>query len=276
MDQGGTRIAELLASRNIERPRSEIEASWRRSLRLGLSPDRLTRRSQQLETHTPLVRAATPILQQLASYLGPVDSSLILTDALAQVLLRFDVAKGIRGTLDAACLGPGADFSEDLVGTNAIGTALVVRRPIAVFGNEHFADELSGLSCAAALVRDPASGDVLGVVDVSSKPGDASSLMLGVARAAAKRIEDALGNALPVGTKRVRDLLRSWHTLTASERRVAVLAGRGFTNREIADQLMISRFTVDSHLRVIFGKLGVNTRSGLAFLVAQRAQERGD
>lgn len=269
MDERAKRIDDLLAARDLDRPRPEIESSWRRSLRFGLSPERLTQRSQAPETHSPLVRAAFPILQQLASYLAPVDASLILTDPTAKVLLRFDVAKGIRATLDEVCLGPGADFSEDLVGTNAIGTALVLRRPIAVFGSEHFADALSGLSCAAAPIREPGVGELLGVVDVSARPGDASPLMLGVARAAAKRVEDALGQWVK---PEILGQARGWSTLTATERRVAEMVGRGLTNREVAEQISISRYTVDSHLRMIFGKLGVKTRAGLAYLVAHAHQ----
>ena len=57
---------------------------------------------------------------------------------------------------------------------------------------------------------------------------------------------------------------RSWMTgLTATERSVASLATQGLTNREIAERLFMSRFTVDSHLRSIYRKLGVNSRVAL-------------
>jgi DNA-binding CsgD family transcriptional regulator len=57
--------------------------------------------------------------------------------------------------------------------------------------------------------------------------------------------------------------------LTRAERDVARLVARGLTNRQVAEQLFISPHTVDSHIRHIFGKLGINRRVELARLVAR-------
>ncbi len=58
--------------------------------------------------------------------------------------------------------------------------------------------------------------------------------------------------------------------LTRREREVALLVGRGLTNRRIASELSISERTVHSHLRNIFKKLGLRSRAGLAAWVSQR------
>jgi DNA-binding NarL/FixJ family response regulator len=52
--------------------------------------------------------------------------------------------------------------------------------------------------------------------------------------------------------------------LTAREREIAGLVAAGRTNREIAEQLVLSTRTVDAHLRRIYGKLGVRSRVELA------------
>jgi len=49
--------------------------------------------------------------------------------------------------------------------------------------------------------------------------------------------------------------------LTEREIEVLQLAGKGITNREIADQLSISHRTVQAHLSHIFSKLGVGSRT---------------
>jgi DNA-binding NarL/FixJ family response regulator len=48
--------------------------------------------------------------------------------------------------------------------------------------------------------------------------------------------------------------------LSAAELRVARLVARGMKNRQVAEELTLSRHTVDSHLRHIFTKLGVCSR----------------
>ena len=63
----------------------------------------------------------------------------------------------------------------------------------------------------------------------------------------------------------------AWATLTKAERILAALVAKGMTNRQVAERLFISRHTVDAHLRHIFCKLGINSRVGLAHLVALHA-----
>jgi DNA-binding CsgD family transcriptional regulator/tetratricopeptide (TPR) repeat protein len=54
--------------------------------------------------------------------------------------------------------------------------------------------------------------------------------------------------------------LTGWESLTRTEQRVARLVSEGHTNRSAARELALSVNTVATHLRGIFGKLGVNSR----------------
>ena len=52
--------------------------------------------------------------------------------------------------------------------------------------------------------------------------------------------------------------------LTAREREIAGLVAAGHTNREVAEQLVLSPKTIEAHLRNIYAKLGVRSRVELA------------
>jgi len=65
------------------------------------------------------------------------------------------------------------------------------------------------------------------------------------------------------GARPRRVLLTGLDSLTASERRIAELAGEGLTNREIAQSLFVTARTVEGHLTNVFRKLQVDSRDEL-------------
>jgi CRP-like cAMP-binding protein len=58
--------------------------------------------------------------------------------------------------------------------------------------------------------------------------------------------------------------------LSPAERRVAELLADGLSNQRIADELFVSRHTVDSHVKRAYAKLGLRSRVELAALVIRR------
>jgi DNA-binding NarL/FixJ family response regulator len=57
--------------------------------------------------------------------------------------------------------------------------------------------------------------------------------------------------------------------LTPAEQRVALLVADGLSNAQIADRLVLSRHTVDSHVKHALAKLGVRNRVALATVVSR-------
>jgi ATP/maltotriose-dependent transcriptional regulator MalT len=102
-------------------------------------------------------------------------------------------------------------------------------------------------------------------------------------RAALDRFED-LGAA--VWAERAREQLRaSGQTarrrpsdagpqLTQQELQVAQLVAHGLSNREVAAQLFLSPRTIDFHLRKVFAKLGITSRTQLAHIDLDSGREK--
>jgi DNA-binding CsgD family transcriptional regulator len=61
----------------------------------------------------------------------------------------------------------------------------------------------------------------------------------------------------------------AWERLTDAERGVAELVATGYTNREAAAKLFVSPHTVDYHLRHIFRKLDIDSRTQLARIAGE-------
>ena len=80
-------------------------------------------------------------------------------------------------------------------------------------------------------------------------------------RLLARRARDELHSA---GGRPRRTALSGIDALTATEHRVAALAAQGHSNRDIAQQLYVTRRTVETHLTHAYQKLDITTRHELA------------
>lgn len=76
----------------------------------------------------------------------------------------------------------------------------------------------------------------------------------------ARRARDEL---LAVGARPRRSAISGVESLTPAEHRIATLAAQGHSNPEIAQQLYVTRRTVETHLTHTFQKLGIATRAEL-------------
>jgi transcriptional regulator of acetoin/glycerol metabolism len=261
--------AELQSDRALSTVRLEIAESWRRSAQAGLSPTDFTVPLIEGDVDGLLIHAARPVIAALTSDLSGIDVSVVVSDAHANVLGRTDTTRTARATFDAISLAPGFVYSEADIGTNAIGTALATSLPVDVVAHEHFSEALAGTSCAAAPIKDPRTGATIGVVDLSCRAADASPMMLVVAKAASREMYAQL--AQDRGSDRAAKRDAHLGQLTRGERRVAVLLAEGRSNREIANELFVSPYTVDAHARAIYRKLDVHSRIALARLFSGEA-----
>lgn len=173
--------------------RDTILASWTRSREWDVDTDNIELSSEfDLEPDSPLTRAATPILSDVADQLAGEPVSVILTDADGVVLDRRTGDSGLNQHLDKVWLAPGFSYAEKYIGTNGIGTALEGRGPVQVFGHEHYVDNLADLACAGAPIWHPVTGKLLGVIDLTCWRPDAGRFMSTAVARIARQIESAL------------------------------------------------------------------------------------
>ncbi|MCW3157423.1 GAF domain-containing protein [Micropruina sonneratiae] len=109
------------------------------------------------------------VLPDAAGHPELAELLMVVTDADGIVLWRAG-SRVVRRRADGVGFSDGALWTEQVVGTNAIGTALVEEAPVQLFSAEHYARTLHSWTCTADPVHDPRTGELLGVVNLS---GDA-------------------------------------------------------------------------------------------------------
>ncbi|WP_367615093.1 sigma-54-dependent Fis family transcriptional regulator [Rhodoplanes serenus] len=174
---------------------ASIVRSWQRCVRHGLDacrrpvvdPPGAAELRHLHGQHERLRRLSRPELEALHGDARRCGSVVILTGPDGTVLdLVGDPS--FAGRAARVDLRPGVSWSETATGTNAIGTALVERRPVAVHGREHWFDHHRILACAAAPLVDP-RGRLAGVLDLSGPATDRHRHALALVRLAARQIE---------------------------------------------------------------------------------------
>lgn len=170
--QRRTRDAVLGGARALAAPRDPIAASWRRVAAVGLDPGsgadiaplgpaEIARRRRE----SGLSDVIPSLTESLRSVID-AGQLVVVADVDGWVLWR-EGGHAVRRLADGLGFVGGSAWTEGNVGTNAIGTALVLGEGVRVQGPEHFVESHTRWGCAAAPLTDPWSGRTLGVLDVS-------------------------------------------------------------------------------------------------------------
>jgi len=164
--------ATMAGARAPARPRAVIEDSWQRMMAKGIEPDQMpepvveTDALDALRRSSGLLAVLDEVSRNLESLISEGDNILVVADARGRVLWRTG-SPNVLGHADRLGFIEGADWGEGAVGTNGIGTALVSNRAVQVFSAEHYSRSHHPWTCAGAPIKDPRTGQVIGVVDVS-------------------------------------------------------------------------------------------------------------
>jgi hypothetical protein len=181
--------------------REVIGQSWRRSARAqvdpigGIAPLVMSAAEATARWQDSPLRVAEPILRELLADIGSAGQQVVLVCDAEGTMLWIDGEQGVLEEATAVHLERGSRWSEESAGTNAMGTALAAGHPLQVFSAEHFAVPVHEWTCSAAPVRDPETGETLGVLDLSGELATAHPHSLALVEAAARMIEASLATA---------------------------------------------------------------------------------
>ncbi len=176
-----------------------LARSWQRSLAAGLNPDsRLppaehssgSALAQALARHHGLLAHSRPVMEYLFEQVRHSQSVVVLADPSGTLVHTLGDAQFVSKA-NRVALSSGASWHENHRGTNAIGTALAEAKPIEVHGAEHFLERNGFLTCAAAPIVS-ATGQTLGVLDISGDHRGGHPHSLGLVSTAARMIENRL------------------------------------------------------------------------------------
>ncbi|WP_249705336.1 sigma-54-dependent Fis family transcriptional regulator [Bacillus zhangzhouensis] len=143
--------------------------------------------SAQKKKYSLFLNTALPYLNKISQQLKESDMLALLIDADGYVL---SLTGSQRTMVEARKINfmEGARWTETDVGTNAIGTALVIGEAVMINGTEHFSIASHHWSCSAAPIRD-VDGTIIGVIDISCMADNKHPFMLGMASTVAYAIE---------------------------------------------------------------------------------------
>lgn len=167
----------------------EVLASWRRCQLANVPPNRPAPQEfdpgllqSSRERRAKLLSTAEPYLMHLQSQLYCKRYSIALTDEYGLVLRLISDAQ----TACHPLFFEGADWREEKVGTNGAGTALAARRPVLIFGPQHYCTDFHGWTCIASPITQ--SGEQIGALVISLPNSSALPHMVGLVMHAANSI----------------------------------------------------------------------------------------
>jgi len=242
------RVRSLVDNPNATAGIVDVSTSWRRCLsQHGVDPasheaPRILTSHELKDVRGPvdeLVAAAQEEIERLHGIVGKVGYAVLLTSSDGVVVdYRGDSTRGDQFRYWG--IWSGAIWSEQVEGTNGIGTCIVEQRPLTVHRAQHFRARHTSLSCCGAPVFGP-DGKLAGVLDVTSIDPDVSdrshALALVVTIESARAIEETLFR---------RRFRQSWNLVIAPPS----IAGRALMLAVDADQRIIG---ADRNARSTFG-----------------------
>jgi transcriptional regulator of acetoin/glycerol metabolism len=177
--------------------KSLVSKSWERSNRYGVDqltiPEDIvdaTELQKYRQANRLFLQEVKPTIHRLCEWLQLQRSVVILANSDGYILESIG-DPSFLSDVEKIHLMKGAGWSEEVRGTNAIGTVIAEKKPLSIVGDEHYCLANRILYCSASPIFDP-QGNIIGVLDVSGYHKDYHPSLLGMVDVISRQIEDGL------------------------------------------------------------------------------------
>ncbi|SHJ94282.1 PAS domain S-box-containing protein [Clostridium cavendishii DSM 21758] len=176
--------------------RKDILESWIRCKKYGVSPMGGKGKNKNndikalIERNLELINVAKSVMESIYKIVEGSGFAIILSDKEGYILEVIG-DKDIMERVNELNFLRGELWSEEAVGTNAIGTALYLNKPMQTIGAEHFGSDQHSWTCSASPIYDE-DRNVIGCINMAGNYYDAHSHTLGIVTSAAESIQKQL------------------------------------------------------------------------------------
>jgi two-component system, sporulation sensor kinase E len=176
-----------------DRRRQMVEDSWKRCLTSGVDPDGepLCVSDQELEhlrqKNQTFLQVSIPFINSLL--MPEQDFIMGINEENGCILEVFGSSELVRQAA-AFHIRPGAVWTEESIGTNAIGTGIVLNKPVIIRKEEHYHRLQRSFICFSAPICD-GQGNYMGALSVGSDK-ELDPVVINMVKAAARAIEKEL------------------------------------------------------------------------------------
>lgn len=180
--------------------RREIADSWIRCRKYGVDPHngkgsvKHPNIEELINKNSELISVSRPVIESIYSMVNGSGFALFLVDKDGYII---DIIgdKDIMERVEGLNFLKGELWSENVVGTNAIGTALYLNKPVQTIGAEHYGINQHSWTCSAAPIYDE-DDNLIGCINMSGNYYNAHSHTLGIVTAAAQSIQKQMELAI--------------------------------------------------------------------------------
>jgi len=173
----------------------DVMDSWTRSKNYGIDQMKRTNMEildelsfkKRLNDNKKILDVVMPTLNTLHYITKGAGFGVVFVDADGYILKRVGNASDIE-YISYTNFTEGSKWSEEVMGTNAIGLALKLDKPVQVYGYEHFCKHNCLATCSAAPFHDR-KGNIIGVIDLTGSYENSNAHTLGMAASSARAIE---------------------------------------------------------------------------------------